>query len=758
MVLIQRIVLLLAFLACFATFANSQNQESVRRPKVGLVLSGGGAKGLAHIGVLKVLEEAGIRPDFITGTSMGSIVGGLYAIGYNASELDSIVRRLDWGHLLSDAVPLTDVMPEEKHDYHRFNVELDYTRDGLKMPGGFIHGNVIYELLARLSIRVAGVQSFDNYPIPFRCVAADLLSGQQYVFKDGDFATALRASMSIPSVFAPVKLDKALLVDGGVLNNFPVMLCKEMGADIIIAVNVGFGDEIESDHFNMPTNVLMASASLSSHVAFLQSLPHVNVLISPDLKAYTMASFLDAGRIVDQGELAARKLQPELAKLAQKLDSLGPQHIKATFPQPNLLKISQVRIAGIERTSNRFFMGNLNIEPGQEISPDDLERGIARLMGTRYYSSVNYQLTPLRDGYILNVNVVEAERARFKFSIHYDNEYKAGIVTNFTLRNILARGNRFSTTLDISENPRLNTSIINYFGERQRTAFRIELTAENNKLPFYLDNGAIYGILTHNYSSISGGFMSSLGTRWELNTFLMYERSVLMRESGFSEIFDAGIIRFGNRFLSGNFTARRNSLNRRFFPTRGSTFDFRYKLYFDIDEVYRGRVSAYGNISDLITHTGTPFFSVYGGFERLFFVADRFVVFVNGHAGFDSKPLPAAGLQFLGGMPFLNRSNEIGFAGLLSRERQLNDFVIAGLKSRFRFLKKTHTTAMVNVAYSVAGDKEIENPILLKPKEQVWGYGLMIEYDSFLGPIQAGAGRNSQDNRFRWYLGFGYSF
>jgi len=173
--------------------------ENIERPRVGLVLSGGGAKGFAHIGVLKVLEEVGIRPDYITGTSMGSIIGGLYALGYSASELDSIVDVLDWGQLLSDRLFLTDVIPEEKYDYQRFQVELDIGPEGLTVPTGFVGGHSISELLSRLSTRVAGIESFDNYPIPFKCVAADLISGEEIVLDNGSFALALRASMSIPS-------------------------------------------------------------------------------------------------------------------------------------------------------------------------------------------------------------------------------------------------------------------------------------------------------------------------------------------------------------------------------------------------------------------------------------------------------------------------------------------------------------------------------------------------------------------------------
>lgn len=755
----MRLFFLFLLTLVFPLSLSAQTDTIPERPKIGLVLSGGGAKGLAHIGVLKVLEEVGIRPDYITGTSMGSIVGGLYAIGYSADELDSIVRRLDWSLILSDAVPLSEVMPEEKADYHRFHVELDYTREGLRLPGGFVQGYMIYETLARLSLNVAGVHSFDDYPIPFRCVAADIFTGREYVFKEGDFATALRASMSIPTAFAPVKHDGALLVDGGVLNNFPVLLCKEMGADYIIGVNVGWADELKPEDFILPTDVLMAAATIPSLVSIQHSLPYVDLLISPDLKSYSMTSFFDGERIMAQGELAARAKIDLFRGLARHLDSIGIQSATPKQMRPELLRISQVRINGLERTSHRFFMGNLDIEPGAVISPKDLEDAMGRLMGTRYYASVNYQLRPLRDGYLLNVTAVESEQSRVKFSLHYDNEYRAGVITNLTLRNIIARGNRWSTTLDIAESPRLNSSIINYFGERQRTASRLELVVENNKLPFYLDNGSLLGMFKHNYFSLSAGFMSSIGTRWELNAFAMLERTVLKRHTGFSEVFDAGIERFGNRFFSANFSARRNSLNRRFFPTRGGKVDLWYKLYLDVDELYEGSEDAHTLISEFISPTRLPLFSVNGAVEKLVSLSNRWVLTLNGQAGFNSGKLPMTGLSFLGGMPFTNRSNDISFAGLLTRERQVDNYAIAGLKSRFQFMNKVHATVMANVVHSFDGDQDTPGEmLLLKSGKSLWGYGLLLEYDSFLGPIQGGVARNSTDSRFRWYLGFGYSF
>lgn len=734
------------------------SQESNERPKVGLVLSGGGAKGLAHIGVLKVLEEAGIRPDFITGTSMGGIIGGLYAIGYNAKELDSIGRRLDWGQLLSDGIPLSDVLPEEKHDYHRFHVELNITRNGLSSPAGFVGGHSISELFSRLSWRMAGVESFSDFPIPFKCVATDLISGEQYVFEDGDLTTALRSTMSIPSVFSPVQLDSLLLIDGGVLNNFPVLLCRQMGADIIIGVNVGSPDLVAISDLGSPPSVLSAAAMIGNNLSMRMQLPFVDYLISPDLAGYTAASFFDAHRIIDIGEVAARNSFEELAALAARLDEIGP-HIPRPVPvQPETIRIEHIQVKGLERISHRFFLGNLGIESGDVITAPTVERGISRLMGTRYFDSVSYRLIPVDNGYLLAMEVHESERARFKFSLHYDNEYKAGIITNVTLRNILLRGNRFSSTLDISERPRFNLSAISYYGEKQRSASRIEVDLENNTLPVYLEDGAQYGSFIQNYSSAWFGVMLSASTSWESNCYIQYERSVLKRESGFYDIFFNGVDKFGNSFVTLNFKTVRNDLNRRHFPTRGSLFNFRYRYYLQANDVYKGSGAARSIVQDAIEPEFNHLFQLNGSWEQYFRITRRLVVNPRVQAGYASRSLPIMGLNYVGGMPFQTRTNEINFVGLSLREKIVQNYLMAQLNVRYRFMRKMHASAIINGLAGETGGAEDLRPVVVDRENHIFGYGLLLEYDSFLGPIQIGASNSNVPGGVRWYVGFGYSF
>ena len=223
----------------FVALPLEAQQNAQVRPKVGLVLSGGGAKGLAHVGVLKVLEEAGLNIDYIGGTSMGSIVGGLYAIGYDADSLEKLVLESDWDRLLSDDISRRNLSIEEKPDNDRFFVTFPLKERKLNLPVGMITGQNIENMFAELCTHISHIRDFDKFSIPYLCIGTDVESGKEMVFHQGYLPACMRASMAIPSVFSPKEIDGRLYVDGGVVNNFPAEHVKAMGADILIGGSSG---------------------------------------------------------------------------------------------------------------------------------------------------------------------------------------------------------------------------------------------------------------------------------------------------------------------------------------------------------------------------------------------------------------------------------------------------------------------------------------------------------------------------------------
>lgn len=233
----RSILLLISIWICISGMA--MPLESTPRKKVGLVLSGGGAKGMAHIGAIKIIEEAGIPIDYIVGTSMGSIIGGLYAIGYTSHQLDSLVRVQDWNFLLSDRIPRSDKNMAEREADEKYVISVPFSKISIKeVTGGLIKGQNIDNMFSELTLGYHDSIDFNRLPIPYACVAEDIVTGNEYNFHSGRLSTAMRASMAIPGVFTPVRMNNMVLVDGGTINNYPVDVARKMGADIIIGVDV----------------------------------------------------------------------------------------------------------------------------------------------------------------------------------------------------------------------------------------------------------------------------------------------------------------------------------------------------------------------------------------------------------------------------------------------------------------------------------------------------------------------------------------
>jgi len=234
----------------FIPFNPASGQDTPKRPKVGLALSGGGAKGIAHIGVLKVMEEAGLKPDYISGVSMGSIVGGLYATGYTADSLEKIVRSIDWDLMLSDNIPENKVIFLEKRYFNNNILSLPVTKNKILLPAGLIRGQQIESTLSRYAWPAATISDFSKLPIPFMCMGTDISTCRNVEIKNGYLADAMRASMAVPSIFTPLRIDTILFVDGGMIRNFAVQEVRDMGADIVIGSYTGgklySGDELNS--------------------------------------------------------------------------------------------------------------------------------------------------------------------------------------------------------------------------------------------------------------------------------------------------------------------------------------------------------------------------------------------------------------------------------------------------------------------------------------------------------------------------------
>jgi NTE family protein len=366
------------------------------RPKVGLVLSGGAARGLAHIGVLKALEEQGIKIDAIAGTSMGAVVGGLYASGYKIDELEKLALNIDWQAALSDAPPREDVPFRRKQDDRDFLVKqkLSFRDDGsLGLPLGVIQGQNLALLLESLLAHTSDTRDFDKLPIPFRAVATDISNGEKVVFRKGHLPQVIRASMSIPAVFAPVELDGRLLVDGGMTDNIPLDVAREMGVDVAIVVDIGTPLR-NRKQLTTVVDVLNQSITLmtrSNSEEQLAALKSSDVLIQPALAAFGVTDFGKAQEMIDAGYRATRILDARLAQL-KPVESQDAELNAARSPGQRTPVITAIRVENDSKVDDDIIRYYIRQHIGEPLDLGRLHSDMGTLYGLDYFEQVQYRV------------------------------------------------------------------------------------------------------------------------------------------------------------------------------------------------------------------------------------------------------------------------------------------------------------------------------------------------------------------------------
>ncbi|MFJ1570469.1 Outer membrane protein assembly factor BamA [Pseudomonas fluorescens] len=382
------------------------------RPKVGLVLSGGAARGLAHIGVLKALEEQGVRVDAIAGTSMGAVIGGLYASGYSVEELEKLATTLDWQQALSDAPPRKDVPFRRKQDDRDFLVKqkLSFRDDGsLGLPLGVIQGQNLALLLESKLAHTADTRDFDKLPIPFRAVATDIASGEKVVFSRGHLPQVIRASMSIPAVFAPVEMDGRLLVDGGMVDNIPLDVAREMGVDLAIVVDIGTPLR-DRKQLNTVVDVLNQSITLMTRRNSEEQLANLHrddILIQPPLAAFGVTDFGRTAEMIEAGYRATRALDARLATLRQ---AEGDTQLAiARSPRQRTPVITAIKVENDSKVSDDVIRYYVRQPIGEPLELERLQTDMGTLYGLDYFDGVQYRVVHKGDD---NTLVIKASGKR----------------------------------------------------------------------------------------------------------------------------------------------------------------------------------------------------------------------------------------------------------------------------------------------------------------------------------------------------------
>ncbi|HEV2479337.1 MAG TPA: patatin-like phospholipase family protein, partial [Puia sp.] len=421
-----------------------------QRPKIGVVLSGGGAKGLAHIGILKAIDSAGLKVDYITGTSMGSIIGGLYAIGYSADSIETITRHIDWDLLLSNQSSMRAMIMDEKGEYGKYDVELPWVNHWFRFSTGVIEGQELWLKFSELFRPVYNIKDFSHFSIPFKCIATDISTGEAVVLDTGEIVSALRASMAIPSVFTAVEYGGRKLVDGGVVRNFPVRDVRAMGADIVIGSDLS-GPPKTPDQVTNALQVLLQVAFFREAADTRAEVPLCTIYVHQPLDKYNMGNFGEANAIINEGIKEGRRLYPRLKALADSLNAIyGPQEIvKNRLPSVYPVKVSAFTVKGLKNTSQGFFIQSMNLETNHYYSAADLSRMVRRAFGTRYYDRITYSLVPQPDGSSrIDFEVEENPLTFAKIGLNYNQFSGISAILNLTSRDFFTPTSRDLVTVN----------------------------------------------------------------------------------------------------------------------------------------------------------------------------------------------------------------------------------------------------------------------------------------------------------------------
>ncbi len=430
------------------------------RPVVALVLGGGGAKGAAHIGVLKYLEEINMPVDMVLGTSMGGLMGSLFALGYTADQIDTLVSHIDWPTMMSDKISDDFLTYKERKYKEKYVLQIPFEIDSLhfkrSMPAAYIQGQNVRNLINSLIVGYTDDMHFCNLPIPFACVSTDLVGGKGIVWTGGSLGDALRSTMSVPLVFAPVRKDGRFLVDGGMVDNFPADVAKALGADIIIGVNVGSPSVKYEDAYNV-MDVVSLAIDLNSKTRLEETLQIPDLLLNPDLEGLNMLSFSDDNvrKLITNGYKCACDSSAIFSDLRKRV---GERYglVRHASPAKSLsqenVRISGLVVNGVSDRERDVLMESIDLDGLDSINKRILDENVSRLYGSRSFKNVTYSLVG-KEPYELQLDCVKGPSHRFGLGVRFDTEEVVSAMINVGLFEHSLYGSRFDLDLKLSANP-----------------------------------------------------------------------------------------------------------------------------------------------------------------------------------------------------------------------------------------------------------------------------------------------------------------
>lgn len=748
------------------------------RPTVALVLSGGGAKGAATVGALKYMEQYDIPVDMVVGTSIGGLIGGLYALGYDADYLDSLFRTMNWDMALSDKVdrkylPYSRIRNKEKYlvqfpfyykadDYKNYlagempfaagrsrelHLGADSGEDMTSMargallgslPSGFVFGQNVNHIISSRTVGYSDSTDFFKFPIPFACVATDMVSGKAKIWHSGSVNLALRSTMSIPGLFAPVRSEGMVLVDGGMRNNFPVNLAKRMGADIVIGIDLSERN-LKADEIQNLADLMMAGMDLFSNDAFALNQRMTDIHIHPDMTGYNMLSFnrQAVDTLYARGYRAAEAAAPQFQALRRRLGSAGRKLI--TRPAVDIgqkpVRIGQIDVVGVDNQEIAYILEGMTVKAFSTVTRGAIEDDIARIFGKGSYDYVNYELRGTEEPYRLRISCKRGPMHRIGFGARVDSEEFVALLMNVGLNTNAMRGHSLDVTARLSTHPSADV-LYSYNGRKFATVnVRANVTYLDKNL--HLADASPVGvsfIQANQEVFFSNMHWSDMDVKLGLRNQVYHYLNILTNPGaeGFNNLYSTED--YPGLFLTG----RLETLDNGYFPTKGIRAGIGGEFYFT------GFMPAHGS----------QFMGVADADITLPVTMGRFTLIGQGNVRMvfsSGAPLPF--MNIVGGdMPGRYMDHQIPFAGVVGGIFRADNLAVARLEGRYRLGKNHYVSAVMNSA--------VDFPDFGKMAQANINFGASVgyAYNSIAGPLKFQLHWSTLTHRLGVYFALGYNF
>ncbi len=777
------LIIILSFTLFSAQDSIDVAKNITKDTKFGLVLSGGGAKGFAHIGILKIIDSLGIKIDFITGTSMGGILGGLYAMGYSGKDLKKTVYSTNWKRVLSNTIPYNKVNISEKDEYEKYIIEFPVSGIQPMLPSSLIEGQYMSEVLNTLTFKAKHINDFNKLNIPVQLTSSDIVNGGLVMQKKGSLALAIRATLAIPAVFAPVYIGDRLFVDGGLDRNFPVQEVKDMGADFIIGGYAGFRLFTKKEIEN-PIKMIYQTHAFRSVEDYKSQKKLSKILVDfvGPLNDYTTKDFKFYKEIIDIGEREAHKYLPQFVAIANRQRELGiiyhhqlTKEIKKstigfTYSNENGIPLNEHEVKAIKE-----LMG---LKEGNYYDVQTVNESIDKIFGMRRYEKVYYTYTDSDDGLVMNIFIKPLKQSALKLALHYDNEQSVGIIVNYTYRNIKSNFRTLST-IDISERFKARFQFQKFFGNNFRWWIDTEVSTLHTKsIDYYLrfinefeNNQSYISDYAYKYTNVNTAINYTLSTNAFSSLGIEYTVGEINRS--FDKIQQ---ILWGNNaknvYKHSSFDVfvklNQNNLNKRYYPSSGNQLLLKFKYHFgnqyNLYDLENSNPSLYNYLNPRDWNYFIPknLFSLMLNENYIYQISNKLSirsdVFLGAHFSSDPKsPEKIPHLFFdqkfnIGGSEYDFNGVSPTFNGFRQKELPASSFFKLGFDLQYNFYRKFYVTPSFHYG---SGSNEL-NPFV--ENDILYGYGAGFGYESVLGPINLYISKNNFIDFWRIYFSIGFKF